>query len=169
MSKHTENPSNEKRPLPPNFRPMATGVLRLKVPERDGFHRHWFRGTPDRIAQALQAGYTFVDAAEVNLNNFDVAGYSSVGGNSSLGSHVEAISGDLNQNNEAGKLLLMECPIEYFEASQDVIKERNDAVAASITGGLVGAGESGETSQDAGTRYRKGKIPDLFNPHKRRP
>ena len=85
MSKHTENPSNERRPLPPNFRPMATGVLRLKVPERDGFHRHWFRGTPDRIAQALQAGYTFVDAADVSLNNFDVAGYSSVGGNSSLG------------------------------------------------------------------------------------
>ncbi len=168
MSKHTENPANTKE-LPENFRPMSSGVLRLKVPERDGYHRHWFRGTPDRIAQARQAGYTFVDASEVNLNSFDVAGYSGVSGNNSLGSNVEAISGDLNQNGEPGKLILMECPLPYFEASQEVIKERNKAVADSITSGLVGAGESGESAADAGNRYRKGKVPDLFNPNKRRP
>ncbi len=168
MSKFSENPANGVA-LPENFRPMSSGVLRLKVPERDGYHRHWFRGTPDRIAQALQAGYTFVEASEVNLNNFDLAGHSSVSGNNSLGSHVEVVSGDLNQNNEAGKLFLMECPLPYFEASQKVVEERNAAVANSITSGLVGANESGESASDAGNRYRKGKVPDLFNPNKRRP
>ncbi len=166
MSKFNENPSIEKKQLPKGFRPMTSATLRLEVPERDGYHRHWFRGTPERIARARQAGYEFVDRNDVAVHSFDLGG--SEDGNSDLGSRVSVISGDLDEKGNPGRLYLMECPEEYFEASQQVVLDANEQVANAIRSGLTGAGQEGELANDKQQRYVKGKIPDLFNPNKRR-
>ena len=171
MSDSKVNPANEVEGIPVGFRPMTSAVLRLQVPERSGFHRHWFRGTPERINRAMQAGYKFVDdtGETVNVRSFDLAGDSNKDGNSDLGSRISVISGDdLESNGQPGRLYLMECPNHLYEIGQKILAERNESVAEAIRGGTTGKLESGETSGDVAKRYVKGTVPDLFNPSKRR-
>lgn len=166
------NPANKVQGLPKGFRPMTSATLRLEVPQKDGFHRHWFRGTPERIARAQQAGYRFVekeDLGEDAVNSFDLAGDSDKGGSTDLGSRVSVISGDdIGANGQPGRLYLMECPLEYYEAAQSVLADRNDSVAEALRGGKIGAGQAGETSQDVKNRYMKEKAPDFLTPKTRR-
>jgi len=159
------NPASEvpKEVTPANYIPMSSATLRLQVPARDGYHRHWFRGTPERIGRAKQAGYTFVDKKDVKINNFDLGGDANNSGDSDLGSHVSVISGDdVGANGQPGRMYLMECPNHLFKKSMDVTQEANDNIANAITAGMDGAGHAGETGQDAANRYVKGKAPDLF-------
>ena len=91
------NPANKIEGLPKGFRPMNSAVLKLEVPQRDGYHRHWFRGTPERISRARQAGYRFVEAEDLGddaVNSFDLAGDSDSAGSTDMGSRVSVISGD---------------------------------------------------------------------------
>ncbi len=171
MSDKKVNPANEVEGIPVGFRPMTSAVLRLQVPERDGFHRHWFRGTPERINRAMQAGYRFVDdtGETVNVRSFDLAGDSEKDGNSDLGSRISVISGDdLESNGQPGRLYLMECPNHLYEIGQKILADRNESVAEAIRGGTTGKLQNGETNKDAGQRYVKGTVPDLFNPSTRR-
>ncbi len=160
-----QNPASDMS-LPRNFRPMSEGTLKLEVPEREGYHRHWFLGTTERIGRALQAGYQFVDRGDVSLTNFDLSGAVEGDGNSDLGTRVTRASGDLDKHGNSVPLVLMECPNEFYQKSLDVIEKRNAAIADSITQGRVGAEQ--ESASDTSKRY-VGKIPDFFNPNKRRP
>ena len=72
VQKEKFNPSNPPLSLPAGYKPMTGGTLRLEVPEKPGWHRHWFRGTPARLGQATQAGYKFVDPDDVDINNFEL-------------------------------------------------------------------------------------------------
>lgn len=165
------NPANAVEGLPKDFKPMTSAVLRLHVPSRDGYHRHWFRGTPERLARAQQAYYRFVDADEIEdfVTNTDLAGDSTAAGSTDLGTRVSVVSGDdVDSSGQPGRLYLMECPMEYYEASKRILEERNESVADALRSGLVGAGHGGETQSDQKNRYLKSKVPDLFNPNKRR-
>lgn len=165
------NPANtvEKRELPANFQPMSAGVKRLEVPERAGYHRRWFRSDPGRIAKAQRAGYTFVDPRDVDLNNHDLGGDAKVSGNTDMGSSlVSVVSGEgLDQTGQPQRLYLMECPIEYYKASQKVLEERNDAVAEALKGNNM-QGSDDETMSDREKRYMKGQAPALFTKNRRR-
>lgn len=157
--------------LPKGYRPLTSATLRLEVPEREGYHRHWFRGTPERIARAQQAGYSFVDKDDIGdaVNNFDLAGDSDDSGNTDMGTRVSVISGDdLGSDGQPGRMYLMECPKEIYDYAQSILKDTNDGIAAALRGGDIGKGEAGETAVDSQHRYRKGKAPDLFTPNKRR-
>lgn len=158
------NPSNsKKRELPEGFQPMSQGIKKLEVPERPGYHRRWFRGDASRIARAQRAGYTFVEPDEVELNNFDLGGDAKESGNTDLGSRVSVVSGDdLDATGQPGRMYLMECPMEYYEASRELIEDRNEGIAKALRGGHIGEGEDGETAVDVQKRYTKGKMPDLF-------
>jgi hypothetical protein len=163
------NPANVAG-LPKGFKPMTSAVLRLEVPEREGYHRHWFRGTPERLARAQQAGYRFVDSSDetVSVNNFDLAGDSDAGGSTDLGSRISVISGDdVDGAGQPGRLYLMECPMEYYEAAQRILAERNEAIAATIRGGSAGAGQQGETRADFDKRYTRDLSVNLFTPKNR--
>ncbi len=158
------NPADapKKRELPKGFQPMSNGVQKLSVPDRAGYKRRWFRGDPGRIARARQAGYTHVDKSAVDLNNFDLGGDTSVSGSTDLGSIVSVISGDeAGPDGQPGRLYLMECPIEYYEASRAFIDDRNDSIVEALVGGTVG------NNEEAGKRYSsiskdKNALPDLF-------
>jgi hypothetical protein len=161
------NPANERKKinLPPGYQPLGSGVQKLAVPEKDGFHRRWFRGNAGRIAQAQRAGYQFVDPSEVELNNFDLGGDAKDSGNTDLGSRVSIVSGEgVDASGQAERLYLMECPIELYEYSQSILAEKNESVAAALRGGNLGVDQSGETAHDSKNRYLKGKTPDLFIP-----
>src|SRR5215510_12826830 len=87
------NPANGELQLPKGYRPMSSGQRRLEVPDKPGWHRHWFRGNAANLNRAQQAGYRFVDPDDISLNDFDLAGSGdSVG--SDMGTRVSVISGD---------------------------------------------------------------------------
>lgn len=163
------NPSNRvKGSLPKGYQPMSAGVEKLAVPEREGYHRRWFRGTPGRIGQAQRAGYTFVNTDDVDLNNFDLGGDASVSGNTDMGTRVSVISGeDAGPDGQPGRMYLMECPIELYEHSRELHQDRVDGIAEALRGGKIGEGHDGETRHDSNQRYLKGKVPDLFIPKNR--
>lgn len=163
MANETKNPANAPQ-LPKGYKPMSEGVLKLEVPEREGFHRHWFRGDPGRIERAKQAGYTHVQKGDVAVNNLDLGGDATSDGNTDLGSLVSISSGAVSEDGQPERMYLMECPNEYFEYAQSLVAERNESVAESLRGGLVGAEK--ETHGDAKHRYIKGAVPDLFNPRR---
>lgn len=165
------NPANEKErgALPKGYQPMSAGVKKLEVPEREGYHRRWFRGDPNRIARAQRAGYTFVDKEDVELANFDLGGDASESGDTDLGTRVSVIAGDdLDVRGQPGRLYLMECPNHLYEHSRSIVEDRNEDIAEALRGGKIGAGHDDETRYDQDQRYVKGKVPDLFNPNKTR-
>jgi hypothetical protein len=170
MSKH-QSPANadETFVIPADFIPMSMPRERLSVPERPGWHRHWFRGSPDRLARAQEAYYQFVDPATVHTADTDLAGDGS-GGNTDMGTRYSVVAGDdLDNSGQPSRLYLMECREELFQRSQEILAQRNESVATALRGGRIGVGEgdSGETNFDASQRYTKGKVPDLFNPNKK--
>lgn len=168
QSKEKENPASKPLELPKDYKPMSSATLRLEVPEKQGWHRHWFRGTPQRLQRAQQAGYRFVDPSEVDINNFDLAGDSKAAGSTDLGTRVSIASGDDTAgNNQPTRLYLMECPQEYYEYAQKLLEKEVDKVAETLRGGKVGTTASGETVDDATKRYlKKGSETSLF--HKRK-
>lgn len=158
------NPADvpKKREFPKGFQPMSSGVQKLSVPDRAGYKRRWFRGDPGRIARARQAGYTHVDKKDVDLNNFDLGGDAKLSGSTDLGSIVSVISGDeAGPDGQPGRLYLMECPIEFYEASRAIVDDRNDSIVESLTTGTLG------NDDESGKRYSsiskdKNALPDLF-------
>lgn len=171
MSDKNNNPANEIPGLPEGYIPMTTGTLRLETPKRDGWHRHWFRGTPERIQRAQRAGYRFVDSTDetVQVRNFDLGGSDKQSGNSDLGSRVSVISGDdLDSVGQPGRLYLMECPQNIYEHAKRLLADRNEDVAASIRGGSTGKGSGGETAKDAENRYTR-DTQNLFTRKNRSP
>jgi hypothetical protein len=169
MSDQNNNPANADLSIPKDFQPMTSAVLRLEVPKKDGFHRHWFRGNPERIARAQKAGYRFVDASEVDINNHDLGGDAKASGSTDLGTRVSVISGDdVDTTGQPGRLYLMECPEHLYQISKRILDDRNEGVAEALRGGKIGAGSGGETAVDQEKRYVKGNTPDLFIPNKQR-
>ena len=148
MQKEKQSPSNPPLELPKGYKPMTGGTLRLEVPEKPGWHRHWFRGTPARIGQAIKAGYRYVDADDVDINNFDLAGDSAKDGNSDMGTRVSIGTGD-----GPTRMYLMECSDEIFAHAQSFITKQSDQLAATVRGGTIGSDSSGESGEDRKQRY----------------
>ncbi len=160
-----KNPANEQAVavLPRDYKPMSSAQMKLEVPQKDGYHRHWFRGEPNRIYRAQQAGYRFVDPKEIDINNFDLGGDAKSSGNTDMGSRVSLITGDgLDNTGQPSRLYLMECPLELYEKSMSHIADLNEGVAAAVRGGQIGA-EQDESAADTKTRYVK-DVPTLFDP-----
>lgn len=51
-------------PNRPARKPFSSTELKLAYPSRDGYHRHWFNDTNNRVARALEAGYEHVKDRE---------------------------------------------------------------------------------------------------------
>jgi hypothetical protein len=148
------NPAQEsgELSLPPGYRPMSVGQRRLEVPEKEGWHRHWFRGNPGNIAKARQAGYRFVEKDEVTLNDFDIAG-DDEGKGTDLGTRVSVSSGDGPE-----RLYLMECPERLFQYAQSLHMDQVHQTAEALKGGMIGRGKEGETKDDTSKRYSEVNV-----------
>lgn len=100
--------------------------LKLAVPERPGFHRHWFLDTPQRIAEAEELAYTPVTDQSIKSESSD--------------SSVRRHSGT-DGRGAPQKLLLMETPLEEYRAGQDDKEQAHAAFESSIRRGQDPLGE----------------------------
>jgi len=157
--------------------PMTTAKRKLELPDIPGYHVQWIYGSGDRIRQALNAGFEFVDQSEVDMNNFDLGGDAKHSGNTDLGTRVSVIAGGMFEGDkQAAVLYAMKQKKEYYDEDQRLVQRRNDSVADALVGNLasgqIGRGAEGspsETAEDASLRFvdrERTKIPNLF---KRKP
>jgi hypothetical protein len=149
--------------------PLSVPQRKLEVPDVPGYHLRWIRGTAARLKQAEDAGFLFVDDAEVNLNSVHIGGDAAKTGNSDLGSRVSVIEGSDVENGQAVRLYLMKQPMEYYLEDRKITEDRNDSIADALNGqydqGAVGGRAAGETNEDMQRRYvdaSRSKRPDLF-------
>ena len=144
--------------------PMSVPVQRLEAPEIQGFHLHWFAGTPERLQRALDGGYEFVDEREMKINNVSLGGDSTRSGNTDMGSRVSVVSGqEVGKDGQPTRLILMKIRQEWYEEDQKLVDEKNARVAQSLTNGSIGA--ENDRAGDSQHRYvdkARTQIPDLF-------
>jgi hypothetical protein len=163
------NPANlPDRQTPQRNRvPMSLPTQKLAAPEIPGFHTHWMRGEPQRIAQALRAGYEWVHPDEVDLNDFGIANGPEDSGNQDLGSRVSYISGR-DESGGAQRLYLMKLPLEYWEEDQKALGANQEKIAAQLRGDK-GFFERGQEGYEAETRYSHGEQKrTMFHPKPQR-
>lgn len=150
--------------------PMSVPVQRLEVPELPGYHLHWFLGTAARIQRARDGGYEFVHQAETHVNARELGADTATSGNTDMGSLVSVTSGDqVGEDGQPVRMILMKIKQEWYDEDQKLVDERNERVAASLRGGLIGAEKDG--SGDTNMRYvdkSRTKLPDLFTPKPRK-
>lgn len=160
--------------------PMSLPQQRLACPPIPGYQTYWMRGTPERLQQALNAGYEFVGPKEAHLNNKDLGGDVSKSGNTDLGSRVSTLAthsglGEVGADGQPVRLYLMKQKDEWYFADQKLGEQRNAAVATALTAGfrqgMIGGKAPGELDEDASQRYvdpARSKIPELFKPKPQR-
>ena len=165
-----QNPSNSPGQTKEERKRIPLGVPRpkLAVPEIPGYHTHWFRGTPQRLAQAQQAWYEFVDPSEIDVNNLQIGGDATKTGNTDMGSRVSVVDG-AEEGGQAIRLFLMKQKMEYFLEDRKILGDRNDSIAEALTAsyrqGTVGGAAPGESKEDLAARYvdrSRSKVPALF-------
>lgn len=161
-----ENPANERitSVTDDNRVPMSLPQLMLEVPAIDGYEMHWFADRPGRIPRALQAGYEFVDPAEVRINNFGLASDLTQSGNSDMGTRI-SVHGGVAEGGGAERLYLMKIKKEWYDKDMTLREEASDRVVEALRHGLTGSER--EKMTDASKRYAK-NTDNLFTKHKRR-
>ncbi len=150
--------------------PMSLPTLKMAVPEIPGYHLHWMKGTPQRIAQAQRAGYEFVHPSEIELNPVAIGGDAQRGGNSDLGERVSIAEGsEIDVQGQALRMYLMKQKMEYWLEDQKLLEARNDQIVSALTAGLkqgvVGGQAPGEDAGDVQHRYvdkTRTKLPAFF-------
>lgn len=87
--------------------------LKLAVPERAGYHRHWFIDKPGRLAEAQELAYTFVEDSSLKSDGAE-------------SSRVRRLSGTDRQGAPQYSYL-METPLDEYQAG---IEDKEEAHAA---------------------------------------
>jgi len=151
-------------------RSMNTPQQKLQVPEIPGYYLYWFRGEPERIEQALDAGYEFVDRREVHTYNHDLAGDGSVSGHTDMGSRVSVVDGSgVGGDGQALRLYLMKLREEWHKEDLADAEKYTTKLVHSLKAGTVGIGDkdAGLQAEDKDKFY--GGQTNLFQPkHVRR-
>ena len=149
--------------------PMSLPVQKLAVPAIPGYHLHWMLGTPQRLAQAHQAWYEFVDHSEVDLATVGLGNSADSQGSTDLGSRVSLVAGGMSEGGQATRLYLMKVKQELWEEDQRGLEARKETIAAVLRGDSV-AGD-GQNTGDTSNRYtpRGLNSNNLFVPKVRRP
>lgn len=150
--------------------PMSVPVQRLETTPIEGYHLHWFNGTPERIQRALDGGYEFVDEREMKINNVSLGSDSAVSGNADMGSRVSVVSGqEVGKDGQPVRMVLMKIKQEWWDEDQKAIEARNELVRDSLLGGMIGA--ENDRPGDSQHRYvdkSRTQIPDFFKPKRKR-
>lgn len=149
--------------------PLSVPQRKLEVPPIPGYYLRWIRGTAQRLLEAERAGFEFVLPEEVDLNNTLLGGDATHAGSTDMGSRVSVAEGAEVEGGQAVRLFLMKQKMEYYLEDKQIVQDRNDSVAASLTdqyqSGRVGGQAAGETAADTSLRYvdrSRSKIPDMF-------
>jgi hypothetical protein len=136
---------------------------RLETSEIPGYRQHWMDSNPERIAQAIRAGYEFVDSDEVTVYNSAIADDVRQGGNTDLGSRVSVAAGkSVNSEGKEDRLVLMKLKEEWC-AQDDLLRDaENEKIASAIRGGALNAAEGAYIP-----RSHEDGMKNLFRPKTR--
>lgn len=154
------NPANVPAKAPAKRIPMALPTLKLAIPEIPGHVCHWFRGNPQRIQQALNAGYVFVNRDEVEVNSVGLANDYLGDGNTDLGSRVSVSAGE--GEGTGAMLYLMKIKKELWEEDELGVAEQHEQIAAQLRGDK-GFSRGGD---DTSHRYSRGENRNMFTPRR---
>ena len=100
----------------PVRKPFGSHVQKLAYAQREGYHRHWFKDSPGRIARALEAGYSHVKGED----------------GKNVSQHIGLA--------EMGRGLdgyLMEIPIEWYKEDQALKDAKRDDIDKKLRRGVV--------------------------------
>ena len=160
------NPANTPVPSASAQRrvPMSVPRQKLSAQEIPGYYLHWIRGTPDRIEQALKAGYEFVDKKEQQINNMSPGGDAASSGNTDLGSRVSVVAGEeLGVDGQPIRLYLMKLKEEWHQEDLVLQTEQANKLINAIKQGQIGVEK--DAPQDRNTRYIGSQSrSDMFTP-----
>jgi hypothetical protein len=156
------NPANAPAKTPRQRIPMALPTLKLATPEIPGYVLHWFRGNSQRINQALNAGYQFVEKGDVEVNGMGLASDYEADNNSDLGSRVSVSAGNEGDEGSNGRLYLMKIAKALWLEDEESVFERHEQIAAQLRGDK-GFSEGG---MDTSGRYSKGENRNIFTPRR---
>jgi len=123
--------------------PMGVRRQRLTLPERKGFHRHWFNDSPGRIEQALEAGYTPI----IDESTRDEEG------------RAQAVTARVGVAPDGSVLMAhaMEIPVEFYDQDQAEKQAPLDEFDAELRRGTIDPerGNAEMTGADRGKIYHK--------------
>lgn len=156
------NPANAPERAPRQRIPMALPTLKLSVPDIPGYKCYWFRGSSNRLQQAIAAGYEFVERGEVELNGYGLANSYDVDGNTDMGSRVSVASGDGSDGTNSQRLYLMKIRAELWEEDERAVEAKHESIAAQMRGDKGLPAPGGDTSN----RYSRGENRNLFTPRR---
>ena len=129
--------------------PMSSPKAKLNVPELAGFHLHWLNDDGNRIPQAIDGGYSFVNQGETIVNSSDLAGQS-VGEGTDLGSRISVWVGK-KEDGSALRAYLMKIPNEFYREDQNMLQARVDNIHGAMHRGKQSV--DGESEADRRQRY----------------
>lgn len=133
--------------------PMSTGQQKLSVPEIPGYHLHWMRGTPDRLSQAIAAGYEFVDASETSVTNLSLGGDARTDGSTDMGTRVSVLAGEeVGPDGQPTRLYLMKLKEEWHQEDLAKQTDSSEKLRKTLLSGGMGQGQH-EAAGDADKRY----------------
>ena len=127
--------------------PFGMATLKLEATSIPGMHLHWINDwhpqMPDRLQQALAAGYTFVTQEEARTRQ-------NLGGSYSTGTSESQISRVVGVRPDGLPItaFLMKIPEEWHLDHQRPVWERADNIDGTIRKGMVEASQ-----EDRRTRY----------------
>jgi hypothetical protein len=110
-------------------------------------------GTPERLAQAKRAGYTFVEADEVDVVETGLANDALGSGSSDMGSQVSVVAGGTDGGGQPVRLILMKLKQEWWDEDQRALEAKSDALIDSLRAGRIDATQAGEAQSDRQKRY----------------
>ncbi len=154
MATETNSPANGATRVSDRKRiPMSVPRQKLAAPEIPGYHLHWMKGTPDRLQQAEQGGYEFVDASETAVSNVSLGGDASRSGSTDLGTRVSVLAGDeVGPDGQPIRLYLMKIREEWHQEDLLAQGEHSERLRATLMAGKMGA-EQDKNASDTSARY----------------
>jgi hypothetical protein len=127
-----QNPANNREISRFNRTPMNIPRRKLEVKEIPGFRLYWHRQSD--IEAAIDAGYQFVDKAEVRINSRQIGAAYGIGGNTALGSEVSIVG----SKGTGERLILMKIPIDwYLDDKRAIFEEHAKQMRAIFDGELI--------------------------------
>lgn len=132
--------------------PMSVPQRKLEVPKLPGFVLYWFRES--NVPRALQAGYEFVDATELPVNQHNVATDKGISGNQDMGSRIRLVGG-LTEQNDAIYAVLMKIKEEYWNEDHAEMARLNAQMLENIFGKEQILGSESLSQTDKEQRYVK--------------
>ncbi len=172
-SPSASNPANNRVVTRETRVPMSLPLQKLDMPKIPGFHTHWMRADESRIRQAMKAGYTFVEQADLDeigaaVNNFDIGGDAQASGSSDMGSRITVLSG--NETDATGKpvkLVLMKLPQAWRDEDMKAQEQQADnTVRALRSEGGASQEEAAKRQHDMSNRYRGETNRNIFSKRK---